>query len=98
MIPRGAILAGARHLQTPRMVALEGEQVIGFVFNDLVGDRNLAAHGGDGHQCSLELIGFRQVVEELRDSGDFIGLLGHAELAQDQPVTSRALLAQALSV
>lgn len=32
----------------------------------------------------LELAGFGQGVEELGNGGDFIGLLGRAELAQDQ--------------
>jgi hypothetical protein len=72
-----------------RLVALEGEQVIGLMFDDLVGDRDLAAHGVDGHQRALELAGFGQVVEELGNGSLFIGLLGHAE----RPRTSRALLA-----
>ena len=72
-----------------RLVALEGEQVIGLMFDDLVGDRNLAALGVDGHQRALELAGFGQVVEELGNSGDFIGLLGHAELAQHQSGIAR---------
>jgi hypothetical protein len=72
-----------------RLVAFEGEQVIGLMFDDLVGDRDLAAHGVDGHQRALELTGFGQVVEELGNSRDFIGLLGHAELAQDQPGVAR---------
>jgi hypothetical protein len=71
------------------LVAFEGEQIVGLVFDDPVGDRNLAAHGIDGHQRSLELIGFGQVVEKPRGSGDFIGFLGHAELSQDQSGIAR---------
>ena len=71
------------------LVAFEGEQVIGLMFDDLVGDRDLATHGVDGHQRALELTGFGQVVEELGNSRDFIGLLGHAQLAQDQPGVAR---------
>ena len=72
-----------------RLVAFEGEQVIGLVFDDLVGDLDLAAHGVDGHERSFELIGFGQVVEEFRDGRDFVGLLGHAELSQDQSSVGR---------
>jgi len=64
-----------------RLVALAGEQVIGLMFDDLVSDRDLATHGGDAHQRSLELVGFGQVVEEFGNGSDFFGLLGHAELA-----------------
>ena len=59
------------------------------MFDDLVGDRDLATHGVDGHQRALELTGFGQMVEEFGNSRDFIGLLGHAELAQDQPGVAR---------
>ena len=59
------------------------------MFDDLVGDLDLAAHGVDGHERSFELIGFGQVVEEFRDGRDFVGLLGHAELSQDQSSVGR---------
>ena len=55
------------------LVALEGQQVIGLAFNDLISDRDLVADGVDGDQRSLELTGVGQVVKELGDSGDFIG-------------------------
>jgi hypothetical protein len=47
---------------------------LSLMFDDLVGDRDLAADGIDGHQCSLELVGFGQVVEEFGNGSDFIGL------------------------
>jgi len=46
--------------------ALEGEHVIGLMFNDLVGNGDLTAHGIDGHQRAFELLGFGQVIEEFR--------------------------------
>jgi hypothetical protein len=70
------------------LVALEGEQVVCLVFNDLIGDGDLTAHGVDGHQRSVKLFGFGQVVEKFRNGGDFIGFLGRAELSR----TSLALV------
>src|SRR3984893_13801354 len=72
-----------------RLVALEGEHVIGFVGDDLVGDLDLTAHGVDGHQRAFELPGLREFIEEIRDGGDLVGLFRHAELRQDQPCRGR---------
>jgi hypothetical protein len=71
------------------LVALEGEQVVSLVLNDLIGDGYLTAYGVDGHQRSFELFGFGQVVEKLGNGRDFIGFLGHAELSKDEPGISR---------
>lgn len=49
-----------------RLVALEGEQVIGLVGDDLVGDLDFAAHGVDADERALELLGLREVIEQIR--------------------------------
>src|ERR1700741_1966381 len=67
------------------LVALEGEQVIGLVGNDLVGDGDLAAHGVDAHERVFELLGFGELIEKIGDGGDLVGLIRHAQLRQDQP-------------
>ena len=67
------------------LVALEGEQVVGLVGDDLVGDLDLAAHGVDGDQGALELLGLGELVEQLGNGGDLVGLLRHADLGQGQP-------------
>ncbi len=46
-----------------RLVASQGEQVVGRVGEDLVGDVDLAANRVDAHQRRFELIGGRAVVE-----------------------------------
>jgi hypothetical protein len=69
------------------LIALEGEQVVSLVFNDLIGDGDLTAHSVDGHQRSFELFGFGHVVEKFRNGRDFI--LGHAELSEDEPGIGR---------
>lgn len=68
-----------------RLVALEGEQVIGIVGNDLVGNLHLAAHRIDGDQRPFRLAVFGEVIEEIGDGGDLVGFLGKAALRQDQP-------------
>ena len=68
-----------------RLVAFQGEQKIGLVGDDLVGDLDLAAHGVDGHQRARELPGLGEVVEKLRDGGDLVGLFRNAQLRQRQP-------------
>ena len=67
------------------LVALQGEQVIGLVGDDLGGDLDLAAHGVDGHQGALELPGLGELVEKIGDGGDLVGLLRDAGLRQRQP-------------
>ena len=57
--------------------------------DDLVGDLDLAAHGVNGHERSLELTGCGQLIEELRNCSDFVGLLGNAKLSQDQSSIDR---------
>ena len=67
-----------------RLVALEGEQVVGLMGDDLVGDPDLAAHGVDRDQRTFELAGFGEFVEKVRDGGDLVGLLRNADLRQRQ--------------
>ena len=68
-----------------QLVALQGEQEIGLVGDDFVGDLDLAAHGIDGDQRSVELPGLGEMIEQFRDGGDFVGLFRHAELRQGEP-------------
>src|SRR5271165_1687735 len=67
-----------------RLVAFEGEQVIGLIRDDLVGDLDLAAHSVDGDECAFELAGFGELIEKIGDGGDLVGLLGNAGLRQRQ--------------
>jgi hypothetical protein len=75
------------------LVVFKGAQIIGAVRDDLIGDGNLTAHGIDGYQRAFELIGPGEVVEELRNSGDFVGF--SSTLSWDS--NSRALVAWAHS-
>ena len=47
------------------LVPLEGEQVIGLVSNDLVGNLDLAAHGVDGDERALKLFGLGELIEKI---------------------------------
>src|SRR6202011_4772326 len=67
------------------LVALEGEQVIGLVSNDLVGNLDLATHGVDGDERALKLFGLGELIEKIGDGGDLVGLLRNAQLRQSQP-------------
>ena len=67
------------------LVAFEGEQVIGLVGDDLVGDLDLAAHGVDGDERAFELLGLGELVEQLGDGGDLVGLFRNLKLRQGQP-------------
>ena len=44
--------------------------------DDFVGDVDLASDGVDGDQCAFELAGLRELIQQVRDSGDLIGLFG----------------------
>jgi hypothetical protein len=57
------------------LVALAGEQVIGLVGDDLIGNGDLAAYGIDGHQGAFKLFGLGKVIEKIGDGGDLVGLL-----------------------
>jgi len=68
-----------------RLIALEREEIIGAVRDDLVGDVDLTAHGVDGDERAREPIGFGELVEQFGNGGDFVGFLGNRELRQGQP-------------
>ena len=54
------------------------------MFDDFVGNPDLAADGVDGDKRAFELPGLGELIENIRNGGDFVGLLRHAELRQDQ--------------
>ena len=45
-----------------RLVAFQPQEIIGSVRDDLVGDRDLAAHGVDGDQRAFKLFGLGEVI------------------------------------
>ena len=49
-----------------RLIALQRQQEIGLVFDDLVGDFDLTAHGVDGDEGAFELFGLGQMIEQDR--------------------------------
>ena len=60
------------------LVALQGEDVIGFLVEDRLRDVTLAAHRVDGYDRTLDL----QHAQELGDGDDLVGLLPHLDLAE----------------
>jgi hypothetical protein len=52
------------------------------VGNDFVGDFDLTAHGINADERTFELLFFGQIVEQLGDGGDFVGLFRNAPLCQ----------------
>ena len=72
-----------------RLISFQGEHVIRLVSDDPVGDLHLTAHGIDRDQSALELPGLGQKIEQVRDGGDLVGLLRHAQLGQGQPGVGR---------
>jgi hypothetical protein len=71
------------------LIALEGEQIFGLVGHDRFGDVDLAAHGIDGDQRPFQLVGLGEVIEQIRDGGDFVGFLRYAQLRERQPRRGR---------
>ena len=67
-----------------RLIALQRQQKIGLVFDDLGGDFDLTPHGVDGDEGAFELFLLGQMIEQDGDSRDLVGLLGHADLRQRQ--------------
>ena len=67
-----------------RLVALEREEIVGLMGDDLVGDRDLTAHGIDGDERAFELFGCSELIEQIRDSDDLVGLFGDRELRKRQ--------------
>src|SRR5450631_4288225 len=71
------------------LIALEGEQIFGLMGHDRFGDVDLAAHGIDGDQRPFQLVGLGEVIEQIRDGGDFVGFLRYAQLRERQPRRGR---------
>src|SRR5258708_3388757 len=67
------------------LVAFEGEDVIGLLVEDFLGDVALAAHGVDGDDGALD----RQHVEKRRDGDDLVGLVRHFDLAEHEALARR---------
>ena len=66
------------------LVGLDGEQVVGLVVNDGLGDIRIADDGVDGHQSAGELAGSGETIEQLRDGGDLVGGFGDRLLTEHQ--------------
>ena len=67
------------------LIAFEGEQIFGLVGHDSFGNVDLATHGIDGDQRPFQLVGLGEVIEQIRDGGDFVGFLRYAPLRERQP-------------
>jgi len=63
------------------LIGLERDQIIGAPFEDLAGDRLLAAHRVQGHDAALEI----QRVEHFRDCSNLVRLVADLALAEHQP-------------
>ena len=64
------------------LVALEGQEIVGLVGDDPVGDLDLTAHRIDGHERPGELLGLGKVVQKIGNGGDLVGLFRDGELAR----------------
>jgi hypothetical protein len=71
------------------LIAFEGEQIFGLVGHDRFGDVGLATHGVDGDQRPFQLVGLGEVIEQIRDGGDYVGFLRYAQLRECQPRRGR---------
>ena len=60
--------------QQGRLVAFDGEQIIGFNVADGSGDRGIACDGVDGDQGAFEAAAGGEFLEQQRDGGRFVGL------------------------
>jgi hypothetical protein len=67
------------------LVALEGENVIGFLVEDFLGDVALAADGVGGNDGAFD----HQHVEKRRNGDDLVGLVGHFDLAEHEALACR---------
>src|SRR3954468_16168301 len=66
------------------LVALEGQDVVAVLIDDLSGDVTLAVEGIDGHDRSLE----RQHLQQLGHGGDLIGFRLGGDLGQDEALVT----------
>jgi hypothetical protein len=60
------------------LIALEGQDVVGLLLQDLLGDIALTAHGVDRYDGAFDL----QHLKQARDGHDLIGFLSRFDLAQ----------------
>ncbi len=67
------------------LIALEGEQVVAALIDDLPGDLAMAAHRIDGDDRALERMHFQQ----LRDCGDLVRLAIDGQLAEHEALVGR---------
>ena len=66
------------------LIALESEEIIRAMSDDLVGDFDLTAHRVDGDERAVELIGCCELVQQLGNGGDFVGFLWNRKPRQGQ--------------
>lgn len=67
------------------LVALDGQDVVGLLRDNLLGDSRLTAHRINGDDAAADI----QQTQQLRNGRNLIGLVGHGPLAQHQMVFSR---------
>jgi hypothetical protein len=82
------LLLGREHfdvLAQCALIAFEGEDVIGLLLDDLLGDVALAAHGIDGHDGALDL----QHIEKRRNGDDLVRFVLDLDLAEHQTLARR---------
>ena len=68
-----------------RLVALDGEQVVGPGIEGRLGDGDLAAHGIGRDQGTLEI----EPLDQSRYRGDLVGFFKYRLLAKHQPAVGR---------
>ena len=68
------------------VIALERDEIIALLVEDLPDDGSLASHGAGRHDATLD----GQELQEFRNGGDFIGLAVCLELAHDESAVLRA--------
>jgi hypothetical protein len=65
------------------LIAFQRQDIIGFLFNDLLRDISLAPHRIDGHDRAFD----GKHIEQLRDRYDLIGFFCHLDLAEHKALT-----------
>jgi hypothetical protein len=88
VLKAGCLLLGREHLDVLAqcaLIAFEGEDVIGLLLDDLLGDLALAAHGIDGYDGALD----RQHIEKCRNGDDLVRFVRHLDLAEYQTLACR---------
>ncbi|SAL06934.1 hypothetical protein AWB78_08325 [Caballeronia calidae] len=65
------------------MIGLDGQHIVRAGVHDLAGDRTLTSHRVNGHDRAFR----QQGINQLRYRGDFVALVGRADLPQHLPQT-----------